>query len=161
MIEHHTVWWKTIALLWKANDWKIPDVIYLKQVHGINCVYEPKELWIQGDAILARYWSWPYAVKITDCLWVCILGKERYTLVHVWRRGLYQWLLHSVVQNLYRQWEQQVDMHAFLSPCLRKLEVWKDWTDFKAITPEAYLKSKQNGLKEIDTIARALSQLVY
>lgn len=150
-----------IILLWRRNDWVAPQCIYLEQVHWTSIIYEPDRLWIQWDAILARRSSVWFAIKITDCMWVSIVWKQSYALIHVWRKGLYQWLIHSVVQKMYRHWECAIDMHVLISPCVHFLEVGRDWNDFNWFVPSNFLITNTQGFNEIDTVSWATHQLLF
>lgn len=161
MIETRIVNGLKISFLWKANSWTVPDSIFLDQVHGTRVVYEPKKLWVKWDAIVARYGIWPYAIKIVDCMWVCIVWKQYYSMIHVWRRGLYQWLIHSTVQKMYRQWERVMDMQVLISPCNHLLEVGRDWIDFRALVPDTFLRKNADWFDEIDMVAWATQQLCF
>lgn len=151
----------TIQLLWKENWGCFPNALYMQQCHGTVIHEFPAQPLLEWDGIFSRKWGGSYAVKFADCLCASIIWKEYISLIHIWRRGLYQWLIHHAVQNMCRHWELVIDMEVFLSPCIKHLEVGRDWSDFTDIVPSAFLVKNSQWYSEIDIIWRAKSQFAF
>ncbi len=171
IMEKIIINWYEITLTWKqdgnAKDpkfWAHAKYCSVKQCHStkiIDVQWEEIVGPIKEDAdgifwTKEELYAWVYTA---DCWMVCLMWKKYFTIVHAWRRGLYQGILHEAVKKLCSHWEEVIDITVYFGPqiCMNCFEFGPECTKY---FPLNFIQ-ETNWKFTVDLLWYGVSQLIF
>lgn len=143
-MEQFSVHGYDITLLGRGNRYATgrPDAATsVVQVHSAHTVFVTSQhhglFPVAGDAMIGRKWINVLSVYTADCQMIAILGRQYFTVVHAWRRGLHKAIIQQAVKQLYRQGEAIMDMHVVVGPAIHGAS-YEVGETFSTLFPEQY-----------------------